>query len=776
MIKTVLRFVVFNLIVLFIYLTSYSAIKHLDTRVKMMEQWNGFQAGKWMKEINLRDFIQKNYKPYTGDDSFLIGATERTQTLWNQVKTLMETEREKGILDTDTEVVSTINSHQPGYVDRKLEQIVGLQTDKPLKRAIMPFGGIRVVKSSLEAYGYKLNPKTEEIFTKYRKSHNDGVFDAYTSEMRLARHSGIITGLPDAYGRGRIIGDYRRVALYGVDKLINDKKEQLESLEVDAIESTVIQLREEINEQIKALFEFKEMAASYGFDISHAASNAKEAVQWLYFGYLAAVKEQNGAAMSLGRVSTFLDIYFERDLQQGKVTETELQELIDHFVMKLRMVRFLRTPEYNQLFSGDPTWVTECIGGMGEDGRTLVTKNSFRILNTLYNLGAAPEPNLTILWSERLPKAFKQFCTNVSINTSSIQYENDDLMRPYWGDDYGIACCVSGMRIGKQMQFFGARVNLAKCLLYAINGGKDEKSGDQIAPAFAPITSEYLDYDEVIQRFDLMVDWLAKTYINMLNVIHYMHDKYCYERIEMALHDRDVFRTMACGMAGLSVVADALAAIKYAKVKVFRDEKGLAVDYQIEGDFPKYGNNDDRADDIAAGLITDFMKKLRQHKTYRNALPTQSILTITSNVVYGKKTGSTPDGRKAGEPFAPGANPMHGRDTKGAIASLASVAKLPYEYSQDGISNTFSIVPTALGKIPEDRINNLVGMLDGYFHDGGHHINVNVLNREMLLDAMEHPEEYPQLTIRVSGYAVNFIKLTREQQLDVVKRTFHERM
>jgi len=741
-----------------------------------MEQWNGFETGKWMKEINVRDFIQKNYNPYTGDDSFLTGATNKTQTLWNQVKNLMKTEREKEILDVDTEVVSTITSHQPGYINRELEQIVGLQTDKPLKRAIMPFGGIRVVKSSLSAYGYKLSPSTEETFTKYRKSHNDGVFDAYTSEMRLARHSGIITGLPDAYGRGRIIGDYRRVALYGVDRLINDKKEQLESLEVDAIESNVIQLREEINEQIKALFELKEMAASYGFDISLAASNAKEAVQWLYFGYLAAVKEQNGAAMSLGRVSTFLDIYFERDLQQGKVTETQLQEFIDHFVMKLRMVRFLRTPEYNQLFSGDPTWVTECIGGMGEDGRTLVTKNSFRILNTLYNLGAAPEPNLTVLWSERLPKAFKEFCTNVSIHTSSIQYENDELMRPYWGDDYGIACCVSAMRIGKQMQFFGARVNLAKCLLYAINGGKDEKSGEQIAPAFAPITSEYLDYDEVIQRFDLMVDWLAKTYINMLNVIHYMHDKYCYERIEMALHDRDVFRTMACGMAGLSVVADSLAAIKYTKVKVLRDEKGLAVDYQIEGDFPKYGNNDDRADDIAAGLITDFMNKLRQHKTYRNALPTQSILTITSNVVYGKKTGSTPDGRKAGEPFAPGANPMHGRDTKGAIASLASVAKLPYEYSQDGISNTFSIVPTALGKIPEDRINNLVGMLDGYFHDGGHHINVNVLNREMLLDAMERPEEYPQLTIRVSGYAVNFIKLTREQQLDVVKRTFHERM
>ncbi|KST68608.1 formate C-acetyltransferase [Mastigocoleus testarum] len=741
-----------------------------------MKQWHGFQPGKWMKGINVRDFIQNNYTPYLGDESFLKSATQRTQTLWSQVNNLMKAERDKGILDTDTEIVSTITAHAPGFIDRELEQIVGLQTDKPLKRAIMPFGGVRVVRSSLEAYGYKLSPKTEEIFTKYRKSHNDGVFDAYTREMRLARHSGIITGLPDAYGRGRIIGDYRRVALYGVDRLIDDKKEQLSSLEVDTMESSIIQLREEINEQIKALFEFKKMASSYGFDISYPASNAQEAVQWLYFGYLAAVKEQNGAAMSLGRVSTFLDIYFERDLQQGKVTEQQLQELIDHFVMKLRMVRFLRTPEYNQLFSGDPTWVTECIGGMGEDGRTLVTKNSFRILNTLYNLGAAPEPNLTVLWSERLPKPFKQFCTNVSINTSSIQYENDDLMRPYWGDDYGIACCVSGMRIGKQMQFFGARVNLAKCLLYAINGGKDEKSGDQVAPAFAPITSDYLDYEEVISRFDLMLDWLAKTYINTLNVIHYMHDKYCYERIEMALHDRDVFRTMACGMAGLSVVADSLAAIKYAKVKVLRDEEGLVVDYQIEGDFPKYGNNDDQADDIAAGLITNFMKKLRQHKTYRNALPTQSILTITSNVVYGKKTGATPDGRKAGEPFAPGANPMHGRDTKGAIASLASVAKLPYEYSQDGISNTFSIVPSALGKLPEDRVNNLVGMLDGYFHDGGHHINVNVLNREMLLDAMEHPEEYPQLTIRVSGYAVNFIKLTREQQLDVVKRTFHERM
>jgi formate acetyltransferase 1 len=687
----------------------------------------------------------------------------------------MRQEREKGILDVDTAVVSSITSHEPGYIDRDLEQIVGLQTDKPLKRAIMPFGGIRVVKTSLKAYGYELDPKTEEVFTKYRKTHNDGVFDAYTREMRLARHSGIITGLPDAYGRGRIIGDYRRVPLYGVDRLIDDKKAQLESLEVDAISEDTIRLCEEINEQIKALFELKEMAASYGFDIGHPAATAKEAVQWLYLAYLAAVKEQNGAAMSLGRVSTFLDIYFERDLKNGTVTESELQELIDHFVMKLRMVRFLRTPDYNELFSGDPTWVTECIGGMGEDGRPLVTKTSYRILNTLYTLGPAPEPNLTVLWSKRLPVAFKRYCAKVSTETSSIQYENDDLMRPYWGDDYAIACCVSAMRIGKQMQFFGARVNLAKCLLYAINGGKDEKSGEQIGPAYAPITSDYLDYDEVMQKFDRMMDWLAKAYINTLNVIHYMHDKYCYERLEMALHDRDVFRTMACGIAGLSVVADSLSAIKYAKVKVIRDKHGLAIDYQTEGDFPKYGNNDDRVDQIAVGLVKDFMNKLKKHRTYRNAVPTQSVLTITSNVVYGKKTGNTPDGRKAGEPFAPGANPMHGRDSKGAIASLASVAKLPYAYAQDGISNTFSIVPGALGKTESDRLTNLVGMLDGYFHDGGHHINVNVLNRDTLLDAMDHPELYPQLTIRVSGYAVNFIKLTREQQLDVIKRTFHDR-
>lgn len=741
----------------------------------MFEQWQEFNSGNWMKEIDVRDFIQKNYKPYEGNESFLAGATARTKMLWNQVTLLMAQEREKGILDADTAVVSTITAHKPGYIDQNLEQIVGLQTEKPLKRAIMPFGGIRVVKAGLEAYSYKLDPATEEIFTKYRKTHNDGVFDGYTREMRLARHSGIITGLPDAYGRGRIIGDYRRVPLYGCDRLIDDKKNQLESLEVDTIDVDIIRLREEINEQIKALFELKTMAASYGFDIGRPAMNAKEAVQWLYLAYLGAVKEQNGAAMSLGRVSTFLDIYFERDLKNNTITESELQELIDHFVMKLRMVRFLRTPDYNDLFSGDPTWVTECIGGMGEDGRPLVTKTSFRVLNTLFTLGSAPEPNLTVLWSERLPAAFKRYCAKVSTETSSIQYESDDLMRPYWGDDYAIACCVSAMRIGKQMQFFGARVNLAKCLLYAINGGKDEKSGEQIAAAYAPVTSEYLSYDEVMQKFDLMMSWLAKAYINTLNVIHCSHDKYCYERLEMALHDRDVFRTMACGIAGLSVVADSLSAIKYAKVKVLRNENGLAVDYQIEGDFPKYGNNDDRVDQIAVELVKTFMSKLKKYKTYRNAVPTQSVLTITSNVVYGKKTGNTPDGRKAGEPFAPGANPMHGRDTKGAIASLASVAKLPYAYAQDGISNTFSIVPGALGKTEDERFTNLVGMLDGYFHDGGHHINVNVLNREMLLDAMDHPELYPQLTIRVSGYAVNFIKLTREQQLDVIKRTFHDR-
>lgn len=742
----------------------------------MLVQWHGFTEGNWTKEVNVRDFIQKNYTPYEGNAEFLAAPTEKTQQLWHKVLELMKQEREKGVLDVDTKVPTSITAHAPGYIDRDLEQIVGLQTDRPLKRAIMPFGGIRVVKAGLEAYGYQLDRQTEEIFTKYRKTHNDGVFDVYTRSMRLARRSGIITGLPDAYGRGRIIGDYRRVALYGVDRLIDDKKTQQESLELNAMDEATIRLREELSEQIRALFELKEMAASYGFDIGRPAANAREAVQWVYFGYLGAVKEQNGAAMSLGRVSTFLDIYFERDLLRGASSEVELQELIDHFVMKLRMVRFLRTPDYNALFSGDPTWVTEAIGGTSNDGRTLVTRNSFRFLHTLSNLGTAPEPNLTVLWSENLPDNFKEFCAKVSSDTSSIQYENDDLMRPVYGDDYAIACCVSAMRIGKQMQFFGARVNLAKTLLYAINGGKDEKSGDQIAPQFPPITTEYLEYDEVRMRFQEMMAWLAKTYINTLNVIHYMHDKYCYERLEMALHDRDVYRTMACGIAGLSVVADSLSAIKHAKVKVLRNEQGLAVDYSIEGEYPKYGNNDDRADSLAIELVQRFMNEIRQHKTYRGAVATQSVLTITSNVVYGKKTGSTPDGRKAGEPFAPGANPMHGRDSCGAIASLSSVAKLPYSDCQDGISNTFSILPQALGRMESDRTNNLVSLLDGYFHDGGHHINVNALDRQTLIDAMEHPENYPQLTVRVSGYAVNFIKLTREQQLDVIKRTFHERV
>jgi formate C-acetyltransferase len=742
----------------------------------MYAEWHGFTEGSWTREVNVRDFINKNYTPYLGNAEFLAAATPRTQQLWQEVLELMKLEREKGVLDVDTKVPTSITAHEAGYIDRELEQIVGLQTDKPLKRAIMPYGGIRVVKAGLEAYGYQLDPQTEETFTKYRKTHNDGVFDAYTKEMRLARRSGIITGLPDAYGRGRIIGDYRRVALYGVDRLIDDKKIQQESLELDVMDEETIRLREEISEQIRALFELKEMGAKYGFDLGRPAGNAQEAVQWLYFGYLGAVKEQNGAAMSLGRVSTFLDVYFERDLRAGITTESALQELVDHFVMKLRMVRFLRTPDYNALFSGDPTWVTEVIGGMAADGRTLVTKNSYRFLHTLSTLGAAPEPNLTVLWSEQLPENFKQFCAQVSSDTSSIQYENDDLMRPLYGDDYAIACCVSVMRIGKQMQFFGARVNLAKTLLYAINGGRDEKSGDQVAPLFAPITAEYLDYNEVNTKLQQMMAWLAKAYVNTLNVIHYMHDKYCYERIEMALHDRDVYRTMACGIAGLSVVADSLSAIKYAKVKVVRNDQGLAVDYIVEGEYPQYGNNDDRVDSIAVDLVSRFMTEIRKHPTYRRAVPTQSVLTITSNVVYGKKTGSTPDGRKSGEPFAPGANPMHGRDNCGAIASLASVAKLPYSDCQDGISNTFSIIPTALGRQASDRTNNLVGLLDGYFHDGGHHINVNALDRSTLLDAMEHPENYPQLTIRVSGYAVNFIKLTREQQLDVIKRTFHEKV
>lgn len=743
----------------------------------MKEQWNDFKTGSWTKSIDVRNFIQTNYTAYEGDDSFLAGATEATTKLWAEVSELFKKERENGgVLDVDTETISGINEYNPGYIDQAFEKIVGVQTDAPLKRAVMPYGGIRMAENAAKAYGYEVSPKISEIFTKYRKTHNQGVFDAYTSEMRLARKSGVITGLPDAYGRGRIIGDYRRVALYGVDRLIEDKNAQKLSLEVKTIDEDVIRLREEISDQIVALNELKGLAATYGFDISQPATNAKEAIQWLYFGFLGAIKDQNGAAMSLGRTSTFLDIYIERDLRNGVITEEEAQELMDHFVMKLRLVKFLRTPEYNDLFSGDPTWVTESIGGMGLDGRTLVTKNSFRVLNTLYTLGPSPEPNLTVLWSTRLPQGFKDFCSKVSIDTSSVQYENDDLMAPYWGDDYAIACCVSAMRVGKQMQFFGARVNLAKTLLYAINGGKDEKYGMQVGPKTAPLTGEYLDYNEVMDRFDVMTDWLANLYVNTLNVIHYMHDKYSYEKLQMALHDRDVFRTMACGIAGLSVCADSISAIKYAKVKPIRNEEGIAVDFEVEGDFPKYGNDDDRVDEIAVWLVESMMNKIRQNKTYRNAYHTQSVLTITSNVVYGKKTGTTPCGRKAGEPFAPGANPMHGRDCSGSLASLNSVAKIPYEHSQDGVSNTFSIVPDALGKTPENRIHNLGTMMDGYFSQGAQHLNVNVFNRETLLDAMDHPEEYPQLTIRVSGYAVNFIKLTREQQLDVINRTFHKSM
>ena len=743
----------------------------------MKKEWQGFVNGNWSKEIDVRNFIQKNYTEYTGDSSFLKSATAETKKLWDEVSELFKKERENGgVLDVDTKTVSSINAYNPGYIDKAIEKIVGVQTDAPLKRAVMPEGGIRMAENAAKAYGYEIDPSISEIFTKYKKTHNQGVFDAYTDEMRLARKYGIVTGLPDAYGRGRIIGDYRRVALYGVDRLIEDKLAQKKSLEVRCIDEEVIRLREEISDQIVALKELKGLANTYGFDISLPANNAREAVQWLYFGYLAAIKQQNGAAMSLGRTSTFLDIYIERDLKNGIITEEEAQEIMDHFVMKLRLVKFLRTPEYNDLFSGDPTWVTESIGGMSLDGRTLVTKNSFRILNTLYTLGPSPEPNLTVLWSTKLPEGFKDFCSKVSIDTSSVQYENDDLMKPYCGDDYAIACCVSAMKVGKQMQFFGARVNLAKTLLYTINGGVDEKSGVQVAPKFEPITSEYLDYDEVMSKFDAMTDWLANLYVNTLNVIHYMHDKYSYESLQMALHDRDVFRTMACGIAGLSVCADSLSAIKYAKVKPIRNEAGIAVDFEVEGDYPKYGNDDDRVDDIAVFLVENMMNKIRKNKTYRNAYHTQSVLTITSNVVYGKKTGTTPDGRQAGEPFAPGANPMHGRDNSGSLASLNSVAKLPYQHSQDGISNTFSIVPDALGKTAEDRIKNLSIMMDGYFSQDAHHLNVNVFNRETLIDAMEHPEQYPQLTIRVSGYAVNFIKLTREQQLDVINRTFHKSM
>ncbi|MDD9266770.1 formate C-acetyltransferase [Paenibacillus sp. GCM10023248] len=750
------------------------AVREADVH---MNSWRGFTKGKWEHQVDVKDFIDTNVTPYTGNHAFLAGPTEATEELWRMVSELTRKERENGgVLDVDVNTVSTITSHAPGYIAREKEQIVGLQTDAPLKRSIQPFGGIRMAVDACEAYGFKLPEDMVRLFTDIRKTHNQGVFDAYTTEMKTARKAGIITGLPDAYGRGRIIGDYRRVALYGVDRLIEEKKKDLLQLEVDAITEDVIRLREELSEQIRSLHELKQMAKSYGYDISSPAANAREAVQWVYFAYLAAIKEQNGAAMSLGRVSSFLDIYVERDLQEGTLTEEQAQELVDHLVMKLRIVKFLRTPDYNELFSGDPTWVTESIGGMGLDGRPRVTKNSFRFLHTLYNLGPAPEPNLTVLWSTQLPEDFKAFCAKVSAETSSIQYENDDLMRPYYGDDYGIACCVSAMRIGKQMQFFGARANLAKALLYAINGGVDEKLGIQVGPKLAPIASEVLNYEEVAERFDTIMEWLAKLYMNTLNVIHYMHDKYCYERLEMALHDREILRTMACGIAGLSVVADSLSAIRHAKVRPIRNDKGIAVDYEIEGDYPQYGNNDERVDAIAVQLAETFMNKLRKHQTYRGAVPTMSVLTITSNVVYGKKTGSTPDGRKAGEPFAPGANPMHGRDRKGALASLASVSKIPYEHCLDGISNTFSIVPKALGREEDTRISNLVALLDGYMANQGHHLNINVFDRAQLLDAMEHPEQYPQLTIRVSGYAVNFIKLTREQQLDVIHRTFHGTM
>lgn len=740
-----------------------------------MDAWRGFTKGNWNIEIDLRNFISLNYTPYEGDEAFLKGATKNTKGLMNKVNELLKKEiLNGGVLDIDTDTISTITSHGKGYIDERLEKIVGLQTDAPLKRALLPFGGIRMAKKACEAYGKKVSENILNIFPEYRKTHNDGVFDVYTEEMRAAKRAGIITGLPDAYGRGRIIGDYRRVALYGVDRLIAEKKEDKRKFEYSYMDEESIRIREELSEQIKALDELKEMAKTYGYDISNPAKNSREAVQWLYFAYLGAVKEQNGAATSIGRISTFLDIYFERDLKEGTITEEEVQELVDHLIIKLRIVRFLRTPEYDKLFSGDPTWITESIGGMGLDGRTLVTKSSYRILNTLLNLGPAPEPNLTVLWSKALPEPFKRFCAKISIATSSIQYENDDLMREYWGDDYGIACCVSAMRLGKQMQFFGARCNLAKALLYSINGGKDEITGEQIAPFTTPIETEYLDYNDVLKRLDKILEWVASLYINTLNIIHTMHDKYAYERLQMALHESHVIRTMACGIAGLSVAADSLSAIKYAKVKPIHNDKNIIVDYQIEGDYPKFGNDDDRVDTIARDLVKLFMDKLRKQKTYRSATQTLSILTITSNVVYGEKTGSTPDGRKGGEPFAPGANPMNGRDTNGALAALNSVAKLPYKYALDGISYTFSIIPKALGRDENSRIQNLVSLLDGYFLKNGHHINVNVFEKETLIDAMENPQKYPQLTIRVSGYAVNFIKLTRKQQLDVISRTIHE--
>ena len=741
-------------------------------RKKVIPQWDGFNTGLWQSDINVRDFIQQNYEPYEGDESFVAPATERTKQIWDRLNELFVEERKKGVLDV-SQIPSSITAHGPGYIDRENEVIVGLQTDAPLKRAIMPNGGLRMVLSGLQTYGYEPDPYVVETFTKYRKTHNEGVFDAYTSDVRKCRSSHILTGLPDAYGRGRIIGDYRRVALYGVARLIEKKEEEKRSLDSSMSTDEIIRDREELSEQLRALKELQQMGSNYGFDISNPASTAREAVQWLYFGYLAAVKEQNGAAMSLGRTSTFLDVYFQRDLNSGALTEQEAQEIIDDFVIKLRIVRFLRTPEYDDLFAGDPTWVTESIGGMGDDGRPLVTKTSFRFLQTLYNLGPAPEPNLTIWYSPRLPDGFRNFASKVAIDTSSIQFESDEIMRSAWGDDGAIACCVSPMLVGKQMQFFGARANLAKCMLYAINGGRDELTGKQVGLTLAPIQSDYLNFDDVLSRFEKMMDWLAGVYVNAMNIIHYMHDKYAYERIEMALHDYAPLRTMAFGIAGLSVVTDSLSAIRYAKVKVIRDETGLITDYETEGEFPKFGNNDNRVDQFASWLVSTFMTKLRKYPTYRHAYHTQSVLTITSNVVYGKNTGNTPDGRRHGEPFAPGANPMHGRDVHGIHASAASVAKIPYRDAADGISLTSSLVPEGLGRADVDRIANLRGMLDAFFSSTGYHMNVNVLNREMLLDAMDHPEKYPQLTIRVSGYAVNFVRLSREQQMDVINRTFH---
>ncbi|EXG82459.1 formate C-acetyltransferase [Cryptosporangium arvum] len=739
-----------------------------------LDAWRGFSGHRWRRAVDVQRFILDNVTPYLGDGGFLAGPTDRTTALWQRVSELMSVERQRGILDVDTVTPSTITSHRPGYIDRANELIVGLQTDAPLKRAIMPNGGLRMVENGLAAYDYQLDPGVRTIFTTYRKTHNDGVFDAYTPRIRAARKAGIVTGLPDSYGRGRIIGDYRRVALYGADALVAAKEAEKAALDDVRSGADVIRDREEIAEQIRALRELVTMAAGYGYDLTRPAATGREAVQWLYFAYLAAIKEQNGAAMSLGRVSTFLDVYLDRDRHEGRLTEDEAQELVDDLVIKLRMVRFLRTPEYDALFSGDPTWVTEAIGGMARDGRPLVTRTSFRFLQTLYNLGPAPEPNLTVLWSPALPEGFKRYCAQTSIDTSAIQYESDDLLRTRYGDDTGIACCVSATQLGKSMQFFGARVNVAKALLYALNGGRDEMSGAQVGPESEPVGGDVLDYDDVSARFDRMLDWLAETYVDALNVIHYMHDKYAYERLEMALHDHPVKRTMACGIAGLSVAADSLSAIRYATVRPVRDETGLIVDYRTEGEFPVYGNDDDRADTIAVELVHAFMQKLRRRPTYRGALHTQSVLTITSNVVYGTHTGNTPDGRRAGEPFAPGANPMNGRDRHGLMAAALSVAKIPYDDARDGISLTASTVPAGLGRTPADRVTNLVGVLDGYTDAGGFHLNVNVLNRETLLDAMDHPENYPNLTIRVSGYAVNFVKLTREQQRDVVNRTFHQ--